>query len=176
MRPKNNLKYWTLFLTSVPVDKHESFVCSRFESRRITLPKLSIYLYRKWIVSGDVIRTTQRRRDYSRKVARLNLSPSDRNKLMRRSRAEEHLYWTKENWDNILWSDKSWVTDGWLTQTWVTRIASVIASFVREEKIWMRFVSTERYMRNKIWMIWTLFWRILPNPYSFWENAWDWIN
>ena len=49
---------------------------------------------------------------YKRYVARRKPPISEQNRIKRLAWAEEHRWWTREQWNAILWSDETWVTGG----------------------------------------------------------------
>ena len=81
-------------------------------------------------VSELVVRSELKKRNYTRYVARCKPPLSERNKLMRRQWAEDHLGWTNEDWEKILWIDESWITEGPHTRAFVTRKVSILINMV----------------------------------------------
>ena len=89
-------------LSPQQVDEIETFVCLSFDNRRMTWVELATGLFQSFGVSEFVVRSEMKKRGYSRCIARGKLPLSDRNKLIRKQWAEDHIDWTEEDWEKIL--------------------------------------------------------------------------
>lgn len=108
-------------LSSEQVDEIERFVTSSLVNRQMTYLELAMGPFQSLGVSEFVIRRELKKRNYTRCVARRKPPLSQRNKIIRKQWAEDHLGWTNEDWEKILWTDETWITDGQHTRAYVTR-------------------------------------------------------
>lgn len=94
-------------------------VCASAENRRLPLWRIPLVL--KWDITEYAIRRALKTEGFRRCLARCKPPISEKNRQLRLKWAQDHLNWTKAQWDIILWTDETWVTCGRHTRTWVTR-------------------------------------------------------
>lgn len=99
-------------LTKEETDQLIEYVTSCHCTRCLPYLKLAEELYPEGEIRPESIKYALHRRGYRRRVALRKPPLSDRNKAIRLEWAQEHVYWTQEQWNNILWSDETWVKAG----------------------------------------------------------------
>lgn len=89
--------------------------------RLLSYEQLAIRPFKELGVGLTAIKNALERRGYQRYVARSKPPLSEKNKHDRFRFAQEHLNWTREQWNQILWTDEAWVTGGRHRKQYVTR-------------------------------------------------------
>ncbi|KAI0994060.1 hypothetical protein K3495_g14122 [Podosphaera aphanis] len=108
-------------LSSGQVDEVEDFICSSPKNRQMNYFEATHSVFPHLGVCEDVIRNEMKKRGFSRWIAQPKPPLISENKVKQRHLARDHLYWTVNDWMNVLWADETWVTDGRHTRFWVTR-------------------------------------------------------
>ena len=119
--------------------------------------------FAEWNISKYMIARALAKLGYSRCIARSKPPHSIENRRIRKRWAEEHQYWTYDDWKLVLWSDETWVTGGLPGRTWVTRKPN-------EELEDDCIVDSGR--KGNGWMFWGSFSGDTKGPSLFWEKVW----
>ena len=119
------------------------FITSSRRTRRMPFIQVSEELH--LFVSESVMRRAMQKEEIFRRLARAKPPISEKNRLLRLAFANEHLNWTRLQWNVILWTDETWVTNGRHTRTWISRR-------VGEEYEADCIVEKEKYQSG--WMFW----------------------
>jgi transposase len=143
------------------------FVCNSRTNRLMSYLHLATGPFASWRVGEYAIRSALRKEGFKRYVARAKPPLSERNKAIRLEWAQEHVSWTREQWDTILWTDETWVTGGRHRKQWVTRRAG--------EELDPTCII-EKVRRRRGWMFWGCFNGTEKGPCLFWEKEWGTIN
>ncbi len=153
-------------LSEEQVDEIELFIQSKRSRRLLSYERLAIH-FKELEVGPQAIKNALERRGYRRYVARQKPPLSEKNKRDRLSFAQEHLNWTREQWNQILWTDETWVTGSRHRKQYVTR--------KKGEELDPTCVL-DRFQRRRGWMFWGCFSSNQKGPCVFWEKEWGKIN
>lgn len=138
------------------------FVCRSRKARRMSFLELSTVVfngaYGMWAIKNSLYRLGFRRR-----VARNKPPISERTRQTRLRWAQEHVGWTREQWDKVLWSDETWVVGGPHRKQYVTR---------RQGEEYDDTCIVEKHQRKQGWMFWGSFSGHGKGPGVFWEKNW----
>ena len=137
-------------------------MCLSKKNRRTPYWKIPVILH--WDDPEYAIRYVLKNQGFHRYLARRKPPISEKNRQVRLQWAEEHLYWTKDQWYLIFWKDETWITDGRHTRTWVTR---------RRGEEFDSTCIVEREVKKKGCMFWGGFsGRLGKGPSLFWKKVW----
>ena len=154
-------------LSKEEADRVEEFVTQSKRARRMTYLQVAEELWPEGEISADSVRYTLRLRGYSRRIAARKPPLSEANRIARLEWAKEHIYWTEEQWQQIVWSDETWVTAGKHRRVLVTR---------KVDEELLPDCVIERVQRKRGWMFWGCFHYNKKGPSLFWEKEWGTIN
>jgi hypothetical protein len=140
------------------------YVRQNRQTRRMSLMALAT----KFDTTVYIIRRALQQSGFSRLLASQKPSISETTAQTRLQWAQEHLNWTKEQWNSILWTDETWVTGKKPIKTWVTR---------RSDEVFHPDCIEYKIQRHGGWMFWGCFSGGLgKGPSLFWEKNWGPIN
>ena len=122
--------------------------------------------FKHWSVGEKAIQGAFLRRGFRRYVALSKPPLSERNQARRLEWAQEHVNWTREQWNAILWTDETWVT-GYHRKHYVTRQIG---------EAYDQTCVNEKVRRPRGWMFWASFHDHIKGPCLFWEKSWGTIN
>ena len=154
-------------LSTQEVDTLIEFVISSRKTRRMTYLQLAESLWPDGEVGAESVKHALRKRGYNRRVALRKPPLSQKNIDARLEWAREHLYWTEQQWQQILWSDESWIKPGTHRKVFITR---------RPGEELDPTCLVERIQRSPGWMFWGCFHSNIKGPSIFWEKDWGSIN
>ncbi|RYC58426.1 hypothetical protein CHU98_g7774 [Xylaria longipes] len=97
------------------------FVTSSRTNRQLLWFKVSNLLF-DGAYGEKAIRNALRRFSYRRYRARSKPPLTARRMALRKAFADEHRFWTPEQWASVLWSDETWVTWGLHRVPYITRL------------------------------------------------------
>lgn len=86
------------------------FIISSRRTRRMPFIQVSEELH--LFVSEFVMRRIMQKEGIFRRLTRGKPPISEKNRLLRLAFANEHLNWTRLQWNVILWTNETWVTNG----------------------------------------------------------------
>lgn len=100
--------------------------------------------------------------------------------MIRKQWAENHLYWTKEDWEKMLRTVESWINHGWHTQSHIIIMLSFAYSFSRgnicyerEKKVGQdqyESCHVSQHRGRKGWIFRWYFAGSLEGPCIFWDK------
>lgn len=154
-------------LSEAQIDELVEFVIHSRTKRLMSYIHLANGPFSHWEVGEYAIRSALRKRGFKRWVARAKPPLSDKSKADRLEWAQSHLFWTLDQWRQILWTDETWVTGGRHKRQWVTRRAG--------EELDPTCVL-DKIRRRRGWMFWGCFNSFEKGPCLFWEKEWGTIN
>lgn len=108
-------------LSEERLDEIIEFITASKEGRRMTYDQLIEAL--QLLVSRETLRKALARRRYHRCKALRKPPISERTRELRLTFAQEHVNWTREQWQKVLWTDETWVTSTYHRRIYVTRRA-----------------------------------------------------
>jgi ketohexokinase/beta-glucosidase len=121
-----------------------------------------------WTVSSDTLRKALQKEGFNRRIARLKPALSDANKLQRLKWAQEHVHWSRQQWDSILWTDESMFHARNTYRTWVTR---------RPGEEFREDCVAAKARGGNSWMIWGCFSGAAGlGPLLIWDKDWGKVN
>ena len=154
-------------LNELQVDALVDFVTSSRRTRRMPYKDVAKELYPDGSIGVDAIKKALLKRGYRRYVALRKPPLSPKNVANRLKWAEEHVNWTREQWNNIIWSDETWVVGQRHRKTRITRQPG-------EEILTDCIVERIRHLKG--WMFWGAFCGDDKGPSLVWDKAWGSIN
>jgi hypothetical protein len=155
-------------LLSTPQRKH-LIDWATFNSLSRDIPMKELPKWLGWNCGEYAVRTAFKKEGYTHGVRRRKPPISAKNQALRLTWAEEHKYWTDEQWDEICWSDESWVQPGYHRRQWCTRK-------IGPSELFHPDCVQHKWQRRIGWM----FWGCISGKYGkgkglFWEKEWKTI-
>jgi hypothetical protein len=149
-------------LSQAQVEELVEFVCASSKNRRMSYQQLAEVM--DFGVKKQPIRSALLREGFHRRLAMRKPPITEKNRVIQKDWALEHVGWTMAQWHEILWTDETWITGGRHTRTWVTR---------RPGEEWDPACIVERHQRKKGWMFWGCFHGHTnePNRLSLWNSG-----
>ncbi|KAF6802683.1 hypothetical protein CPLU01_16146, partial [Colletotrichum plurivorum] len=152
-------------MTTEQEEELVEYVTSSKQGRRATFLQLSIALFNA-VFGMYAIRAALRRLGFKRCIARRKPPINEQTRQRRLAWAQEHRYWTIDQWRSILWSDETWITGGHHRKQYVTR---------RLGEEWDPTCVIERHQRKQGWMFWGCFSGNRKGPGILWDRDWGTI-